>query len=207
MLAGGTSYWISARRSGPVNGLAYYAIAVDESLSGAGVLRVWNGSQWEARLPDADLPYLVLGVEETSEQIRRMLGVSAGGQFLRGMRVSTASGMLGRLHREGKRNAREEIEELLQLGITSGRRLLARVNAQRQVELYGMPEESSAEVQIGEDGQIEHLDGRPLALSEQPAGRWARLGGLSTAGALMGHGGAVFIESAVWDGQRLRYGG
>jgi hypothetical protein len=58
---------------------------------------------------------------------------------------------------------------------------------------------------IGAGGVLESVDGRPLAMSEQPAGKWARLGGLSMAGALMGYEGAVFVESAVWDGGRLRY--
>ena len=69
-----------------------------------------------------------------------------------------------------------------------------------------MPDEDSAEVSIGPDGRIEHIDGRPLALSEQPAGKWASLGSLSVAGAMMGYAGAVFIESAYWDGKVLRYG-
>lgn len=206
-LSAGTSYWIVIRRTGSVNAGAYYEVAVDESLHGAGTFRLYNGSSWTGRSPDADLTFMVLGVEESTKQIAAMLGAGAGGQFLTGVKVTADSGLNARLHRDGSRNARVEVEELLRLGQAGGKRLLGRVDAGRRALITAVPPESSADVSIGEDGRIEHLDGRPLALSEQPAGRWARLGRLSTAGALMGYAGAVFIENVYWDGTALRYGG
>ncbi len=205
-LAASGWYWLVVRRSGSVSASAYYSVAVNLTTAGAGYLIVWNGSAWGSRSPDADLSVMVSGVEESTVQIEDMLDSSAGGQFLAGARVSVDSGVYARLYRDGSRTAREEIEELLLLGQTSGARLLARIEASRRALVMAMPAESSAEVSIGDDGRIEHGDGRPLALSEQPAGRWARLGGLSTAGRLLGYAGAEFMERVSWDGRVLRYG-
>jgi hypothetical protein len=90
-LTPGTSYFLSLYRAGAVDPLAYYTVSVDESLGNSGSsLLVWNGSGYAARIPDGDIAFQMIGTEETTEQVRRIL---VGAQFLAGVRMEAASGV------------------------------------------------------------------------------------------------------------------
>ena len=98
----------------------------------AGHLKVWNGSSWAVR--NEDLNFAVLGSEETTEQIERMVGV--GGQFLNEVRIQNGSGLEYLLWRELKLTCKEEIENLLRVGAVDGSKLDAMVDAERNVVVW-----------------------------------------------------------------------
>jgi hypothetical protein len=197
-------HWLVLSRSGAANAANHYLFSADQGQGLPGSDLYLHTSAWALRDPPADLTFHLFGSEESSEQMRRMLGSQAGGQFLSAARVETASAIHTRLYRDGSRRAREEVEELLKLGTAAGMRLLAAVTPERVARVYPQPGEESAALQIGADGRIRRDDGQLLPSSSPAAGHWARLGNLAAAGTLAGFNGRVFIESAVWDGEGMR---
>ena len=194
----GRTAWLVLSRSGAIDPDGFVQVAADEDAGyPRGDLRLWNGSAWTARAPDADLHFQALGGEETSAQAAHLLGEA---DCLRGARIETPSGIQSRVYRDGTRRARAEIEALLQGGTASGQRLLARVTPERVAVVYAQPAGEQAALALSPGGQITRLDGRILAPSEQPAGQWARLGALTAPGAAPN---LLFIESCAWDGRGI----
>jgi hypothetical protein len=103
-----------------------------------------------------------------------------------------------RVYRAGEERGGAEIERLLRVGTAAGARLLARIEADRTARVFPQPPAASATLQIDRQGEVVRADGRRLAPSEWPAGRWARLGELSAAGDLVGAGGVVWLEDCEW---------
>lgn len=196
VLQAGETYALVVRRTGPLDGLNYPAVRMDQRAGWPGGRALILNGGWHEPDPACDLNFLVVGEEQTTTQLDRM--VSAGGQFLNRRRIEPASGVYGRLYRDGSRRAREEIEELLRTGTASGTRLLANVDVRRDLRIYAQPGETSAALRLGEGGQPLRANGRVIELHEQPAGQWVQLGEMSGSGAR-----AVFVESAAWDGQKF----
>lgn len=193
--------WLKISRSGSMSAVNYYIASVDEGLNYAnGYLIYYTGSAWTSRVPDADLTFLVVGVDDTGTQVKAMV---VDGQFFTVCRLEGESGIDGRLYRDGEKRIREEAELLLKLGQSTGGENLAFVNRDRVVRVYAKPGSSPVRFQVGEDGSLTLADGRPALASDQPAGQWAKLGDLSAVGELMGYDSAVWIEGAVWEKGRL----
>lgn len=196
VLQGGELYALVARRTGQMDALNYPAVRLDQRAGwDAGRALIHNGG-WHEPDPVCDLNFLVVGEEQTTTQLDRM--VSVGGQFLNRRRIELASGVFGRLYRDGSRRAGEEIEELLRTGTADGTRLLAAVDARRDLRIYAQPGEESATLRLGEGGQPLGASGRVIELHEQPAGQWLQLGAVGGPGAR-----AVFVESVTWDGRKF----
>jgi len=184
-LTAGAAYWLVVRRSGAVNSAIYYMLATDDAMGyAAGELKVWNGSSWGVR--SEDLNFAVLGSEETSEQIERMVGV--GGQFLNGVRIMESSGVQYLLWRELRLTCREEIENLLQVGAVDGRKLDAMVDGQRNLVVWRRKED--AEWRMDYRGRLRTLAGAAW----DPGMDW--LGGL----AVTEFGEVVRLEEWEWRG-------
>lgn len=137
-LAAAATYWLVLRRSGSLDAVNFYKWNVNEELSYPdGVFRVYNGSSWIARTPDADANFQIAGVQETTAQIEAM--ATAAGQFLTGVRIEDASEVSSPQYRDGDTTAMTEIMALLKNGTSNGRRLLAQVNADRVLRVYEEP--------------------------------------------------------------------
>lgn len=132
-LSAGAAYWVIVRRSGALSSANYFLVATDDAQGYAGgEAKVWNGSSWSVR--NEDLNFAVLGSEETTKQIERMVGV--GGQYLNGVRIRDGSGLEYLLWRELKLTCKEEIENLLRVGALDGSKLDAMVDAERNVVVW-----------------------------------------------------------------------
>lgn len=101
-------------------------------------LECWNGSGWKQR--SSDINFAPLDSEETTLQIGRM--VAECGQFLRGVRVLDASGVQHLLWRPLQRTCKEEVEELLAVWISNGKKLDAMLDASRNVVVWEWEEDS-----------------------------------------------------------------
>lgn len=198
-LLAGPDIWLVVSRSGGLDGGNYYSVSLNEAdpLPGQNSL-LWNGSAWVS-LGTMDPAAYVVGVEETSLQISRLLASSAA-QFLSGARVEVSSGVNARMWRDGSERARAVAESFLGVGTSAGRRLLARVEADRTARVFAQPDAAAAQLYLDAGGQVNHADGRALDLAEWPAGGWARVGELSAVGDLYGAAGlgAVFVEACTW---------
>lgn len=175
-LAASTLYWLKIRRSGTVDGSNYYSITVNEALGYAdGSFKVYNGSAWSSRSPDADANFQVAGVQETTTQIGDM--VTGAGQFLTGTVVEDASGVQSPQYRDGDTTALTEVEALLRAGTTNGRRMLAQVTPDRTLRLYEEPEFSASAPQylINSQGRLFDRWGNPTLDHTCPVGGWCQL--------------------------------
>jgi hypothetical protein len=174
-LSTGTTYWIVAERNEPA-GASTVQVDVDEGLGYAsGQLRVFDGSSWAARVPDADLMFQVIGRQETTAQIAA--AVTASGQFFSGADIVDASGRITEQYRSGERSALQEILGLLDRGTTAGRRLLARVTQDRRLQVYAEPDPpdiAQASSYISRTGQVMTKLAVPIPNAACTSGIWVR---------------------------------
>jgi hypothetical protein len=205
-----TAYFVQVARSGALDAVNYYAWPGDAAAGWAGGTPVlWNGGAWVAFPVSMDLAFIVLGYDDNGEVIKRICDpVSGCGQFLADIRFEPGTtGVIAPIYRDGSYRGQEEIEELLRVGTSAGARLLANVDPQRVARVYIQPVAPApgwSGLVIGPQGELVRGDGSALLVSEQPAGQWARMGELATAGVMHNFSGAVFVESCSWDGKVLR---
>lgn len=153
-LSGFTNYWIVVRRSGSVGSVNFYSLQVDDGMGFAGgEVKTWNGSTWTVR--NEDLNFALLGAEETTKQIERM--VALGGQFLRGVRILDSSGVNALLWRELRSCCRDEIGKMLEVGTMAGKKLDAMVDGQRNLVVWERKE--NPEWKLDRNGRLWNLAG------------------------------------------------
>lgn len=112
---------------------------------------------------------------ETTTQIEDI--VTSEGQFITGVDIVDASGITSSEYRDGDGTALKEIEELLEAGTTSGRRLLATITQAREVRVYEEPEmtDSNIEIYVQADGKPVNRWGNKLVLPACPVAIWCGL--------------------------------
>ncbi len=168
-LAYGTTYWVVVERTGSADPENMFAIGLDETLGHSGVLKVWNSTAWETRIPDCDMPFEVWGQRETTLQIQDMAGY-----VLPKTTVDSPSGVYARQWRAGEQTVRQEVEELLAAGTSAGRRLLAQVSPEQVVRIYAEPDAGYLSLLLDTDGRL-HLPLGALDEGQLPAGQWVQL--------------------------------
>lgn len=124
-LTAGNTYYIGIRRTGSANLSNGYEVALDENLGYAdGTAQFYNGSSWETRDPDADMPFRVIGEISSTEQLAKAIG--AVSDFTQAL-VQVDSNIKIRQYSIDERTATEEMEEMLDAGTDTGERLVAQV--------------------------------------------------------------------------------
>ena len=205
-MSNGTTYWIVVERSGAINASNYYRIGVNEDLGYAGgALRIWNGSNWVTRNPDADMNFRVGGTQETSEQIKAILSDGSKGQFFTGVDIEAASGVFTSPFRDGDQTAMTVLEELMKSGGANGRRLLANIDVYRRVRIFEEPEAGYRDHFITSEGVMSDFLDKALDKTRYPAGVWARLKDVIPASmdtTKVANLERVFIEEVVYDAER-----
>ena len=201
-LAASTTYWISLERSGAADAVNYYKVDGNEDLGYTrGVFRIWNGSAWVARSPDADMLFAVSGVAETSGQVDE-IAVTAG-QFFSDVSVQVNSGVYSSPYRDGDRSALAEIRDLLESGTTNGRRMLATVSMDRELIVTEEPAPGgSSDYLVDNQAKMYDLGNNELKAWRYPVGVWARLKGVvpsSVDTARLADPTMVFVEDVIYD--------
>lgn len=122
-LVGGTTYWLGIRRTGTDNLADGYEVAIDEDLGdGDGVMKVYNGSSWITRSPDADMPFRVIGEISSTAQLAKAIAVVD--EFSQSL-IQVDSEVPVRQYSDDERAALDVMEELLDSGTSTGERLVA----------------------------------------------------------------------------------
>jgi hypothetical protein len=104
-----------------------------------------------------------------------LLGSTLGGQFFTAAKVKATISGNTLLYKDGTRTCREELEDLLKAGDSSGVRLLARVNEEREIIIEPLPAEGDTPYTLGVDGKIRTLAGREVGAGERIEGKRALL--------------------------------
>lgn len=167
-----TTYHLQVDRTGATDATNYYVVGVDEGLHYASyVMKVWNGAAWVRRAEDADLAFIIGGVEETTTQIETAL---ASAEFITDVDIQQASGVTTSPYRNGDQRLLDVVRELLQAGISGGARLLATVTKDRIVRLYQAPEKTAYAYLINRRGEISTPTQGPVDLQKCPVAVWMR---------------------------------
>jgi hypothetical protein len=146
----------------------------------------------------------------TTEQITAI--VNSSGQFLRGTIVHDISGISSSEYRAGDMNAKREIEALLAVGTTNGRRLLATVNQDRWLVIDEEPEPDIASVLLRSDGRLVNAK-TGAEMRKPPVGQWVYLQDLIPPSVDLSRvldPSLQFVEGASWNtqyGLRLQFRG
>lgn len=201
-LAANTTYWLRLACSGANDANNYYRVSVDQGLPFAGgSLKIWNGSSWVARVPDADMLFAVVGTAASTAQIATACdpgNANGGGQFLKGAFIKDASGVSTRLYRGGSQKALDEVKALLDLGDSAGNRLIAQVTPERWLVVRKLPPSTVVDYQMTPAGEIRQQAGGAFAPGQGLVGHWARVQGMEQAGGDVSIPKAVLITRAEW---------
>jgi hypothetical protein len=208
-LTANSTYFLQITRTGVTDAVNYYVLGADASGGWAGGRLIFKTTgAWGVYVPESDLAFLVIGYQDNGALMGRILDGSLGcGQFLSGYRVEAAIGVESPLYHDGSTRGRDELEELLKTGTSAGVRLLATVTPARLARVYtqpAAPAPGKCRLAVGPRGELAHIDGSRLMVSEWPAGQWARLGELAASSSVLGYGGSVFIEGCYWDGATMK---
>jgi hypothetical protein len=170
----GTAFGLVFTRSGAVSGANYYRIGLREQAGLRYACRVWNGSDWLARSPQANALARVFGGADTSNLLGYYAAPERGGQFLTRVLAETPSGIDSAVYETRVRTPQREVEDLLDAGCADGRWMLAEITPGRVLRVYPSPPEAPLEVLIQPDGSLCSAWGSPLRRANQALGHWAR---------------------------------
>ena len=165
--------WMLIARSPGLDAVNYYKVKVNETVGySRGSFWIWNGGAYVSRVPDASLNFRLLGKEETTTQIADIGAAGACGQFIRAVRIETASGLYSSPYRAGTRTGLQEVKELLGAGTSGGGELLAEVRPDRTLRIFAQPTLST--LTMAGDGTILDRAGQ-RARPDQVCGNWITL--------------------------------
>jgi len=186
--------------------LALHGAPIQETEVGAGGSRVmieckgwWSSLSW--RYYTSTSTALVDTISLVGSAIASV------GEFIADVFATEASGVNVSGYRnpyDGQRTAQGDIETLLAVGNTSGKRMLATVTKNRVVVINSEPAES-VQYFISQTGGLESITGQPIPPTRCIVGAWARI---KDAPAVIGAMTAVknlFIDSAEWSGGKITY--
>jgi hypothetical protein len=202
-----STYYLVVNYSGTPDADNYYTVRLDGDHGyAAGALRKKVASTWSA--DPADMPFRLYTdtIIRTSQQIRSML-VNFG-QFFRNVYVGLDSGISTESYKNGDSDARFEIEELLEIGTNAGLRMLADVDANRNVRVFEEPGDDDSHF-LEKSGHFYYLN-QPLDDAICPVGFWARLRNVLPGGASISRLSGLdrfFVERCEYDAQarKLRF--
>lgn len=132
------------------------------------------GNNWV--MTNKDMPFRLFNnvLTETSQQIQNYLTDS--GQFLGRIFVNDRSGHYSESFRNGDTTTLTEIEDLLNVGTSNNRRLLARVNPDKTVDVWEQAAEPMQPlIEMRPDGRIYHRAGNWVGEHFDATGKWVSI--------------------------------
>lgn len=207
-LSPATTYWVMVDRSGSADPLNYYEVTVDEDLSyTGGLLLISDGTSWQTRPNNADLPFRILGKEETTVQIVEL--IEQDSEYIGSVDLLSASGIFTNQYRDGSTTAVSELLDLLEIGTTNNRRLLATVTPDLVMKVEEEPAQpETPEYLIALDGNIYTKYGVRIPLGHMPfVGQWVHVGAYPPTAewSYLNPPSPFLVESAQYDVESMTY--
>lgn len=208
-LTASTQYGLQISRGGTVDAANYYVLGVNTALGySGGAFKIDNGAGWVSRSPDADLLFKVGSNKqvETSQQVADL--ITSFGQFFTGTIIKNASGITQGNYQNGDSTAQSVAEELLQVGTSNGRRMMALVTRERKLILQEEPAETDRAMFSLRNGVLYETAGRYYR-TNPPLGQWVSVSNMPNNGAIT-RIGLQFMDGASWtdkDGLQPKFRG
>ncbi|MDY6847260.1 MAG: hypothetical protein SVP52_09010 [Chloroflexota bacterium] len=164
-----------------VNGSHYFSIKSDENQSFQdGYAKYYNGSSW-FNLPSItnpgglpDLIFRVVGFKDTGDQISSI--AIAGDQFFTRIE-SLASHVYTCPYLDYGDDCLTELKNIMALGTSNHRRILAHVSPKRELQFYEQPDPDIPTVYMNAKGQFVTFQGTLLKPYFPPVGQFAQYSG------------------------------
>lgn len=176
-LESGKQYGLQVSRSGANDGSNYYVINANEGAGySGGVLKLYDGANWAARSPAADMPFgiKVNNWVESTQQIKDLCGNY--GQFITSCDLEVDSGVYLPSYQNGSRTALEAIEEAMESGGPNDLRLLSYVEPDRRVRIFEEPAVSTKPTYVmGRDMIVRDQYGNQASNYWDLPGKWIKL--------------------------------
>jgi hypothetical protein len=152
----------------------YYAVEVNELLEYQnGSMLLVIGGHTETRDPDADMYFTLKGTTPTDEQISDL--VDTAGQFITSVTVFPPSGISTNPYRDGANSAKYYLEELLQTGLSNGKRYIAYIDPWRRLSVYPEPSISTLNLYVDENDNWTTAVNTNVQRASCPCGVWYRM--------------------------------
>lgn len=192
LMANGGVYWLVVERSGTMDAGNYYRVRCNENLGyTGGVMRLWNGSSWVARSPNADLNFRVWGLAEVASQVAGVVNYAGG---LGVVEIMSTTGEYTNPYRDGSLTCLDNANNLLRMA-----GLRAEVLASKRVLITRRPV-GEAGLKLSEKGQPSTLEGRVLWPGEAVAGEL--IGVPEWAWGMAGEKGVAYVKRVEWSAER-----
>jgi hypothetical protein len=177
-ITAGTTYFLLLARSGANSWENYYLAGL---VGGAyGTTLAWNGTTWSAPtwLPEypVSLAFKAWDAEDTSTSIARIIS-QCGGGFVASAAIS-ATGVTRNQWADNGARGEHEMKRLLDIGTSSGGRLIYEVDQQGGATFSVQPERPSDLLPLpvyGDDDRITQYGGALWQDGASVAGQWIRL--------------------------------
>ncbi len=199
-----TTYWVQVGRTGAPSLTDYYIVDLDEGLGyGDGSLKVFTGSMvapgaWQLRDPDADMPFRIVGQVDSMAQATDALERSP--EFL-SVLPALSSGVMVDSYVDIERTLLEQVQEIIELGTSTGERLVAHVTHGRDVIIETVPENGDANPVLGRDGRLRHANGAPWEPGVLLAGNYIHVESLPVLDGLVRTRGrrGIYVRESEYD--------
>lgn len=207
-LTAGDTFWIVIDRTGSADPADYYEVAIDEDQSyTGGALKVHDGTAWQDRPGGGDMPFRILGKEETTTQIEVLIAQES--EYLAGVDTIDTSSVEYNQYRDGKATALSELLDLLEAGTSNDVRLLGTVTRDLVLKVEEEPTQpDEPDYQLGVDGYIYTKFGQRLPLGTlEFVGQWLAFYQYppSIDWEALGAPTPFLVESAEFDAQAQTY--
>lgn len=202
-----TTYFIHIARSGAVDLDSYYMVDTNTANGydrGAPIYYNTDLSAWVTAAHKGDVLFRLEGVIDTDSQIQAL--VTATGQFYTGTIIENGSNIETQPYRVGDSTGLYELEQLLQIGTSNRRRMLAETTPTRKLRVYEEPVQPAigAAYGLGRDGVLYYPGTRnPVPAELCMVGMWCRLVDVVPATvdlSLIADPNMFYVEAAEYDG-------
>jgi len=183
-LSGGTPYWI-ALNGGTSSTSNYYIMRVDENAcydQDNHLARIYQSGSWNTLAnttspkTDPDIYFRVVCISDTGSQLLDI--ATAGDQFFKVIR-SLTTGVQTSPFRFRQHSCLKEIKDLMTLGTSNQRMILANVSSDLVLRFYEQPDPAVPTAYMDRNGRFFTREGRSLAPHFPPVGQWVVMADLN----------------------------
>jgi hypothetical protein len=197
-LSYGTTYHLVVERTGSADFDDFFVCGLTDAVGySGGSLKVWNGSSWATRSPDAELPFEIWSTSDTGTQLRNML--VDGGQFFAMIDAAVTTSVTERQYRAGDLTALDEALRLMAAGNSAGKRLIATVTPERMATVQAEPASDEWNPLLQADGSLRDPTRPRWEDGKLPVGRWVTLADVPTHIAQLAQVTPFFVEEAEYN--------